>query len=147
MFANRPLIWSSGLADRKRVFCRSESRNVLVSYRDVPNTLTSAFQDFRSFARFFCESFAIASGQVVSCNMATAKSVAVREPNFFMALSPFRNLSPRCDLRTDLVSKIRSPQGRRMARRSRIVLRVDMAQCTSCIWSQYVDKANHEPIL
>src|SRR5215831_9522447 len=110
MSLKRPLIWSSGLADCKRAIRRSESRKVLVSYHPLASTLTAAFHDFWAFAGFFREeSFAIALGQVATTNMLIAKSDPVTEPNFFMAVSPFRNFSPKLDLRTDLVSRIKSP--------------------------------------
>ncbi len=58
---------------------------------------------------------------------ATARTAKTRNASFLTVVVPFRNLSPRLDLRTDLVSKIRNPQGRRNAKVSRIILRAVIA--------------------
>jgi hypothetical protein len=55
--------------------------------------------------------------------MLTANSDPETELSLFIVLSPFRNLSPKLDLRTDLVSTITNPHGTRSAKISRIILR------------------------
>src|ERR1700730_2885905 len=54
---------------------------------------------------------------------ATERTAEDRNASFLIGLVPFRNLSPRLDLRTDLVSKITIPHGRRHAKMTKIALR------------------------
>src|SRR5207245_5819094 len=71
-----------------------------------------------------------ASGGCVVCvpppqpvaNAANERTEA-RNASFLITVAPFRNLSPRLVLRTDLVSKITKSQGRRNAKVTRIILR------------------------
>jgi hypothetical protein len=54
---------------------------------------------------------------------ATERTADARNASFLIVIAPFKNLSPRLDLRTDLASKITKPQGRRTAKVSKIILR------------------------
>src|SRR6266852_1365021 len=54
---------------------------------------------------------------------ATERTADARNASFLIVVAPFRNLSPKLDLRTSFTSKIRKPQGRRTAKVSRIILR------------------------
>jgi hypothetical protein len=47
---------------------------------------------------------------------ATERTIDARNASFLILVAPFKNLSPKLDLRTDLVSRIKNPHGRRTAR-------------------------------
>src|SRR5258706_8986543 len=85
MSLKRPLICSAGPAVCNLVFCRSESRKTLLSYRPLASTLTAPFHDFCAFSGFFPEEFlAIAPGQIDTSNAPIATSDPARELKFLI---------------------------------------------------------------